>query len=142
MAICRVKIRFDRLYFWFFSVADLPGLIRGAHQNYGLGFAFLRHIERCLCLMYVLDLAAADPHQQLEDLMFELDQYQEGLSQRPHAIVANKLDLPGAEEKLETLKSKLDLPVYAISAKKLTNIQLLMQHIRELYDVHKENTEE
>ena len=106
-------------------------------MNYGLGFSFLRHIQRCACLMYVLDLATKDPYQQLDDLMFELDQYEEGLAQRPHAIVANKVDLPGAQEKLEKLQSKVNLPVFPISAKKLIDIKPLLSHIRELYDSHK-----
>ena len=118
-------------------VADLPGLVRGAHQNYGLGFSFLRHIQRCSCLMYVLDLANKDPSQQLEDLMFELDQYEEGLAQRPHAIVANKVDLPGTQEKLVELQSKINLPIFPISAKKLIDIKPLLSHIRELYDANK-----
>ena len=60
-------------------VADIPGLIRGAHLNYGLGFAFLRHVERCVCLLYVLDMSADRPWVQLEDLQYELNQYQVGL---------------------------------------------------------------
>ncbi len=116
--------------------------MQGAHLNRGLGFAFLRHVQRCVCLMYVLDLGAADPHQQLVDLMFELDQYEAGLALRPHAIVANKIDLPGSLDKLERLRSEVELPVFAISAKKLTDIQPLLQHIRELYDAHNTGTSE
>ena len=122
-------------------MADLPGLVRGAHQNYGLGFSFLRHIQRCACLMYVLDLAVKDPYEQLDDLMFELNQYEENLAHRPHAIVANKMDLPGAEEKLKELQGKINLPVFPISAKKLIGIKGLVSHIRDLYDEQRQDKE-
>ena len=127
--------------FLFFSVADLPGLVRGAHQNYGLGFSFLRHIQRCACLMYVLDLAVKDPFEQLDDLMFELNQYEENLAHRPHAIVANKIDLPGTVEKLKELQGKINLPVFPISAKKLLGTKELVSHIRHLYDEQRQNKE-
>ena len=77
-------------------VADIPGLIRDAHRNRGLGVSFLRHVQRCSCLLYVLDVTAR-PARQLEVLRHELDMFQAGLADRPHALVANKCDLPGAE---------------------------------------------
>ncbi|XP_022104362.1 mitochondrial ribosome-associated GTPase 2-like isoform X2 [Acanthaster planci] len=116
------------------AVADLPGLIRGAHLNRGLGHSFLRHIERCRCLLYVLDLSAKEPWTQLWDLQYELEQYREGLSQRPHAVVANKIDLPEAAENLRLLCENVELPVIDISAHYLTNIDKLKGHLRELYD--------
>ncbi|XP_038070256.1 mitochondrial ribosome-associated GTPase 2-like isoform X2 [Patiria miniata] len=116
------------------AVADLPGLIRGAHLNRGLGHSFLRHIERCRCLLYVLDLSAQEPWTQLSDLQYELEQYQEGLSQRPHAVVANKIDLPEAAENLRLLRENVELPVIDISAHYQTNIDQLKVHLRELYD--------
>ena len=92
--------------------------------------------------MYVLDLAVKDPTEQLEDLMFELNQYEENLAHRPHAIVANKMDLPGSEEKLKELQQKINLPVFPISAKKLVGIRGLVSHIRDLYDEQRLNKEE
>ena len=115
-------------------MADIPGLIEGAHQNRGLGFQFLRHIERCQCLLYVLDLSLDNPIDQLHALQFELEQYQSGLSGRPHAVIGNKMDLPGTQEKLDALQSQLDLPVYGVSARKVENIKPLLRHLRELYD--------
>ncbi|KAB0404603.1 hypothetical protein E2I00_017050, partial [Balaenoptera physalus] len=79
----------DRLLFSS-AVADIPGIICGAHQNRGLGLAFLRHIERCPFLLFVLDLSVPEPWTQLDDLKYELEQYRQGLSERPHAVVANK----------------------------------------------------
>ncbi len=104
------------------TVADIPGLIEGAHDNVGLGHAFLRHIERTKLLVYVLDTAGVDgrnPIDDLKQLRAELELYQEGLSKRPAIIVANKVDLPAAEENLELLKEELAseyIPVIPIAA--------------------------
>lgn len=120
-----------------FSVADIPGLIRGAHQNLGLGFSFLQHIQRCTCLLYVIDLSYTEPWTQYKALQYELEQYQKGLSMRPNLIVANKVDLSVAEKNLEVLKDHVDLPVLAISADKGKGLEALMMQIRELYEKHK-----
>ncbi|CAE1273700.1 obgE [Acanthosepion pharaonis] len=116
------------------AVADIPGLIEGAHQNRGLGFSFLRHIERCSCLLYVIDLSGHKCWTQLTALKAELEQYQKGLSKRPHAIVANKIDLPWAKKNLEHLKNEVNLPIFAISAKHRVNMDPLLSQIRLLYD--------
>lgn len=105
-------------------VADIPGLIKGAHQNRGLGHAFLRHIERTKVLAYVVDVAAAlpgrkgiSPWEQLKDLVLELEYHLEGLSNRPSLIVANKIDEEGAEEVYEELKRRVQgVPIFAVSA--------------------------
>ena len=81
------------------AVADIPGLITDAHRNRGLGVSFLRHVQRCTCLLYVLDVSAR-PAEQLRVLRHELDMFQPGLADRPHALVANKCDLPGAEVRM------------------------------------------
>ncbi|KAK6185148.1 hypothetical protein SNE40_007443 [Patella caerulea] len=120
------------------AVADIPGLIEGAHQNKGLGISFLRHIERCACLLYVLDLSVEEPWHQLEALKYELEQYQVGLSERPHAIIGNKIDVEGAKEKLEILKSSINLPVFVISGKNKIGIDNLLIHLRQLYDKYGE----
>ena len=121
------------------SVADIPGLIPGAHQNRGLGISFLRHIERCVCLLYVLDLTALQgARTQLKDLQYELEQYSPGLSQRPAAIVANKIDKVGSGEKEveELRRNEETLPVFAISAKQRINTDSVVDFIRKLYDEH------
>ncbi|XP_066278775.1 mitochondrial ribosome-associated GTPase 2-like [Branchiostoma lanceolatum] len=116
------------------AVADIPGLIRGAHLNKGLGQSFLRHIERCRFLLFVVDLSITEPWTQLDDLKYELEIYQSGLSSRPHAVVANKTDLPGASEKLKLLQKHVDMPVLPISAKEGWDVGRVISHIRELYD--------
>ncbi|XP_064640460.1 mitochondrial ribosome-associated GTPase 2-like isoform X2 [Lineus longissimus] len=123
------------------AVADIPGLIKGAHENRGLGISFLRHIERCTCLLYVIDLAAEKPWTQLDDLKYELEQYRPGLSERPHAIIGNKIDVEGAAERLKELQEHVVLPVFSISAKELINIDPFLRHLRLLYDQDKGNTE-
>lgn len=116
------------------AVADIPGLIPGAHLNRGLGHSFLRHIDRCLCLIYVIDLSQKDPWEQFTHLQCELDQYQPGLSKRPHAIIGNKIDLPESQENLSGLQQRVDIPVIALSAKYESNVDALKKHLRELYD--------
>ncbi|XP_021894610.1 probable GTP-binding protein OBGM, mitochondrial isoform X1 [Carica papaya] len=106
------------------TVADIPGLIKGAHQNRGLGHAFLRHIERTKVLAYVVDLAAGldgrkgiPPWEQLRDLILELEHHQEGLSNRPSLIVANKIDEAGSEKVYQELERRVqDVPVYPVCA--------------------------
>ncbi|KAL6204597.1 hypothetical protein ACLB2K_021864 [Fragaria x ananassa] len=97
------------------TVADVPGLIKGAHENRGLGHAFLRHIERTKVIAYVVDLAAGldgrkgtPPWEQLRDLVLELEYHQVGLSDRPSLIVANKIDEEGTEGVHEELKRRTD----------------------------------
>ncbi|KAG4113537.1 hypothetical protein ERO13_D13G229400v2 [Gossypium hirsutum] len=106
------------------TVADIPGLIKGAHQNRGLGHAFLCHIERTKVLAYVVDLAAAldgrkgiPPWEQLKDLVLELEHHQEGLSNRPSLVVANKIDETGAEDVFQELEKRVEgIPIYRVCA--------------------------
>ena len=117
------------------AVADIPGLVPDAHKNRGLGVDFLRHIERCVCLLYVIDLSQPEPWRQLEHLRYELDMYRPGLADRPCAIVANKTDLPTAVANLSAFREEVDnLPVFAVSAMKGSNLTALLLHIRQLYD--------
>jgi GTP-binding protein len=102
------------------SVADIPGLVAGAHRNVGLGHDFLRHIVRCKLLIFVVDIAGSEGRNPIDDLASlrrELDLYDPTLTQRPWIIVANKMDLEGAEENLAALRrrfsGRLVLPVAA-----------------------------
>jgi len=92
------------------TVADIPGLIDGAHRNVGLGHHFLRHIERTHLLVYVLDMAGIDgrtPWDDFRHLQNELELYMKGLSKRPALIAANKMDLPESAENLALLRDEL-----------------------------------
>ncbi|KAJ7521940.1 hypothetical protein O6H91_19G076000 [Diphasiastrum complanatum] len=124
------------------TVADIPGLIQGAHEDNGLGFAFLRHIERTTALAFVLDLSAAladdrgiPPWDQLEQLKFELEKYQPGLLNRPSLVVANKIDEDGAEEVLNELRRRLPLmQVYPVCAVLEEGISRLKWGLRMLVE--------
>ncbi|NXN70643.1 MTG2 GTPase, partial [Himantopus himantopus] len=118
------------------AVADIPGLIKGAHQNRGLGIAFLRHIERCRFLLYVVDLSVSQPWIQLQDLKYELEQYKKGLSERPCVVIGNKIDLAQSRINLPLLKEQIDDRVIALSALTGDNLEELLLHLRELYDTY------
>lgn len=102
-----------------FVIADIPGLIEGAHEGTGLGHDFLRHIERNRMLLFILDTAQVDGRQVLDDyitLRNELEFYNPELLDRPYLIVANKMDLPEAEPNLQLLRQEYGERVYGISA--------------------------
>lgn len=104
-----------------FVVADIPGLIEGAHTGAGLGHEFLRHTERTRLILHVLDIAGSEERDPLEDFQIiaeELRQYSQELANRPILIVANKMDIPGAEENLQRLTEKLgeDYRIFPVSA--------------------------
>lgn len=91
------------------SIADIPGLIAGAHRNRGLGFRFLRHIERCRGLIFLLDMGDGDDQfaiQSFETLRHELQCYDANLLSLPHLIVANKMDLASAPQNLAAFKRR------------------------------------
>lgn len=91
------------------TIADIPGLIEGAHRGVGLGHEFLRHITRCPLLIFVIDTAGSEgrgPVEDLQKLRKEIDCYDPALSSRPWMVVANKMDLSGASENLELLRKK------------------------------------
>jgi GTPase len=91
-------------------IADIPGLIEGAHRGLGLGHEFLRHITRCRVLVFVIDVAGSEgrnPVEDLQNLRREINRYDPNLSSRPWIVVANKMDLPGAKENLKTMQERL-----------------------------------
>ena len=91
------------------TIADIPGLIEGAHRNLGLGHDFLRHITRCHVLLFVVDVAGSEgrnPIEDLQNLRREIDLYDPILSERPWFAAANKMDLPGADENLLALQKR------------------------------------
>ena len=90
-------------------LADVPGLIEGAHENRGLGHRFLRHIERCALLVFLIDMAATDardPRDDYQQLQRELELYSDDLLRKPRLVVANKMDLPEAAAHLAKFKRR------------------------------------
>ena len=113
------------------TVADIPGLIEGAHRGLGLGHEFLRHITRCRVLVFVVDVAGSEgrnPVEDLQNLRREIDLYDPTLSSRPWFVVANKMDLPGAKENLKALQERFPkLQVLPTSAAEGEGIDALKQ---------------
>lgn len=105
-----------------FVVADIPGLIEGAHKGTGLGFQFLRHIERtriCLHLVDVSDMSEADPVEQYQMIRNELQLYSDELFMKDHAVVASKLDATSDSARLDLLREYCktnDIDFFAISS--------------------------
>ena len=117
------------------TIADIPGLIEGAHRGVGLGHEFLRHITRCPILIFVIDVAGSEgrsPVEDLQNLRKEIDLYDPMLSSRPWLIVANKMDLPNANENLETLQEKFSkVRIVPISAANGEGIDTLKKALAE-----------
>ncbi len=102
-----------------FVVADMPGLIEGAHEGKGLGDRFLRHIERTRVLVHIVDIVpldGADPVENYHKLEKELELYNAEVHAKPRIVVANKMDMPGSFENLERLSSAIDVKIWPISA--------------------------
>ncbi len=113
------------------TIADIPGLIEGAHRGLGLGHQFLRHITRCRVLVFVIDVAGSegrDPVEDLKSLRREIDLYNPTLSSRPWIVVANKMDLPGAKQNLKAMQERLPrIKILATSAAKGEGIDALKE---------------
>ena len=101
-----------------FVMADLPGLIEGAHLGKGLGLQFLRHIERCRIIVHMIDMSnnGRDAYSDYKIINSELKEYGFGLENRPTILVATKMDEEGAQEKLDAFKKKVKKEVLPISA--------------------------
>ncbi|NJP07322.1 MAG: GTPase ObgE [Chloroflexaceae bacterium] len=125
-----------------FVVADIPGLIEGAHRGVGLGFDFLRHIERTRLIIHVVDAAGVDGRDPLEDyhaINAELRQYNPELADCPQVVVLNKIDLPDAQSQLDALQQALPVDpedVFPIAAATHAGLDGLLirvaSHLREL----------
>lgn len=122
-----------------FVMADLPGLIEGAHEGVGLGHQFLRHVERTRLIVHVVDMSGIegrDPYDDYVKINEELEQYDSSLRAKKQIIVANKMDLPGAEENLASFKQRLqeDIPVYPISAVTKQGLQDVLLKIADMLE--------
>ncbi len=121
-----------------FVVADIPGLIEGAHQGAGLGTQFLRHIERTRILIHLIDAGEIDPkhpRDHYETVNRELKSFNPQLTEKPQIIALNKMDLPGASEAATAFTEALDPePVILMSAKENRGIKRLISRTFELLD--------
>jgi GTP-binding protein len=117
------------------TIADVPGLIEGAHRGLGLGHEFLRHITRCPILIFVIDAAGSEgrsPVEDLQNLRREIDLYDPALSSRPWLVVANKMDLPNANENLKMLRERFPkISIFPTSAAKGQGIDALREAFAE-----------
>ncbi len=123
-----------------FAMADLPGLIEGAHEGVGLGHQFLRHIERTRVIVHVIDMSGMegrDPYEDYLTINEELKQYNLRLTERPQIIVANKMDMPDAEENLTAFRQKVgeDVQIFPISAVSRQGLKELLFAIADLLEV-------
>lgn len=118
------------------TVADIPGLIEGAHRGLGLGHEFLRHITRCHILIFVIDVAGSEgrnPAEDLQNLRREIDLYDPTLSSREWLVVANKMDLPDAANNFKALRQKFrKITIVPLSAEKQTGIEELRDVLAKL----------
>jgi GTP-binding protein len=115
-----------------FVMADIPGLIEGAHAGAGLGHDFLKHIERTKILVHIIDIMpmdGSDPAQNYRTIRSELEQYSKALAAKTEIIIANKIDLDPEGEAVANLKEKLNNEVHAISAVTGQGIRELCEHL-------------
>ncbi len=112
------------------TIADIPGLIEGAHRGLGLGHEFLRHITRCRTLVFVIDVAGSEgrnPIEDLQNLRREIDLYDPALSSRPWLVVANKMDLTDAEKNLRAMQERFPrikiIPTSAAKGEGITELK-------------------
>lgn len=123
-----------------FLLADIPGLIEGAHQGVGLGFDFLRHVERNRMLLHIVDVAGVDgrdPVDDFEKINEELRLYNPRLAERYQVVAANKVDLPQGQQNLERFKEAVEAKgfrVFPISAASGDGVKQLMQYIAAKLD--------
>lgn len=124
-----------------FVLADIPGLIEGAHEGVGLGHDFLRHVERTKVLLHVVDVGAVDgrdPVDDFEKINLELKEYSERLARRKQLVVANKMDLPEAAENFARLKEYVEAKGFEITQVSAATGEGLNELMYKAYDLIKE----
>jgi len=120
-----------------FVMADLPGLIEGAHQGEGLGDRFLKHIERTKVIAHVLDMAGTEERDPYEDYVMinkELASFSEKLTRKPQIVIANKMDVEGAEENLKAFKEKTNVEVFEISAEQEEGLDKVLTRLADMLE--------
>jgi GTP-binding protein len=122
--------KYDRI-----RLADIPGLIEGSSENKGLGHEFLRHIERCKLLLFMLDMAGTDGRDPLKDyqhLLDELGSHDAGLLDKPRVVAANKMDMPEAAKNVTRFRRKFKkVPLIKISCLTGDGIEELKEELRD-----------
>ncbi|MGK0575911.1 GTPase ObgE [Macrococcus capreoli] len=126
-----------------FVMADLPGLIEGASEGVGLGHQFLKHVERTRVIIHIIDMGRTDGRDPYEDYVTinkELENYNKKLARRPQIVVANKMDMPNAEEYLAEFKKQIgdDIEIIELSAATYQNIDTLLYRAADLLDATKD----
>ena len=131
-----------------FVIADIPGLIEGAHLGHGLGIKFLRHVERTKILLHLIDVSPyteRDPVQDFRAVMKELEAFSPRLVKRHQILAANKIDLLGTKERglseVRKLARREGLPFFAISALKEEGLKKLVNSTSKALDLLGENKE-
>lgn len=121
-----------------FVVADLPGLIEGASKGEGLGDEFLKHIERTRIIVHVIDMGAVegrDPYTDYITINRELYDFNQELLKRPQIIIANKMDIVGAEENLEKFKEKVkNIPIFEVAARNHQGLDKVLYKLADMLD--------
>jgi GTP-binding protein len=117
-----------------YRIADIPGIIEGAHRGLGLGLSFLRHIERVRAVLFVLDATLDDLDYNMELLRSELDSYGGGLTSKPYYIIVNKTDLIDKSALAEKIKKLHDARILTISALTGENMERLPAILESLME--------
>ena len=124
-----------------FVMADLPGLIEGASKGLGLGDKFLKHASRTKILAHVLDMGSNDPISDYEVICNEIKNYNEKMMEKQMIVIANKMDLPEAEDNLKKFKKKYkDLTIVPISAVLVKGLDVLVEKLFDILSNIKEET--
>ena len=130
-----------------FVIADIPGLIEGAHEGVGLGHDFLRHVERTKIIVHVVDVSGIEGRDPIEDyqrINKELKLYNERLANRPQIVAANKMDLPEAQENYQRFKEFIESEgkeIFPISAATNEGLKELMIRVSKALDDYVEEPE-
>ncbi|KAI3804622.1 hypothetical protein L1987_26316 [Smallanthus sonchifolius] len=123
-------------------VADLPGLLEGAHSGFGLGHEFLRHTERCSALVHIVDGSSQQPEYEYDAVRLELEMFSPEIAEKPYIVAYNKMDLPDAYEKWESFQKNLQsrgIEPFCISA---MNRQGTRELITAAYELVRERIED
>ena len=121
-----------------FVMADLPGLIENASKGEGLGDKFLKHIERTRVIAHVIDMSGFEGRNPYEDYILinkELEEFNRKLLDKPQIIIANKMDIEGANENLKEFKKKIkNIDIFEVSAISNTGLQKVVDHLSEMLE--------